>query len=182
MIVRYVEEMALTMLCLLPVWALLRLVWLRRRGERIRWRREVLLAVFVVYLIALAQQTVLPQVRWAGGRLLIEPWDFNGCNYIPLYTISRFFRYGTPVQNAINLLGNVLVFAPMGMLPPLLWRRWRRAIPGIGLGMLTSVLIEVVQPLVGRSRDIDDVILNTLGSALGYMLGRLLLRGGKNYD
>ena len=182
MILAYVKEVGLIMLCLLPIWGLLRACFLRRRGGRIRWRREVLLAVFVLFLAALAWQTVLPQIRWSEGRFLVEPWNINGCNYIPLYTISRFLRYGTPDQIAINLIGNVAMFLPLGLLPPLLWRPFRRVVPGVGLGMLCSVAIEAVQPLVGRSRDVDDVILNTLGCALGYFLGRLLLRGGREYD
>ena len=178
MIARYLQELGLTMLCLLPVWALLRWAWLRRKEEKPRGSREVLMAAFVLYLAALAQQTVLPQITITLSDIRIEPWDINGCNYIPLYTISRFLRYGTPGQIAINLVGNVVMFVPLGLLPPLLWCRWRKVIPGIGFGRLCSVAIEVVQPLVGRSRDIDDVILNTLGCALGYLLGRLLLRGG----
>lgn len=178
MIDRYLEEMGLTMLCLLPVWALLRWAWLHRKGYSTRGRREVLMAAFVLFLVALAQQTILPQIQISLSGIRIEPWDINGCNYIPLYTISRFLRYGSPGQIAVNLIGNVIVFVPLGLLPPLLWRRWRGVVPGIGFGMLCSIVIEIIQPLVGRSRDIDDVILNTLGCALGYILGRLLLRGG----
>lgn len=168
-ILRYLEEMSLTMLLLLPGWALVRWLYLRRKGEEPCPGREVLLALFVLYLAALAQQTVLPQIRWAGGEIRIDPWDFNGCNYIPLYTIRRYFLYASPVNALVNLAGNVLVFAPLGLLPPLLWKPWRRFFPTLILGGLCSLFIEVVQPLVGRSRDIDDLILNTLGCAAGYL-------------
>lgn len=182
MIVSHMEEMGLMMLLALPVWAAIRLITWKIRGKKLRWSREVLLAVFVLFLVTLAQQTVFPRFVWENGRLLIKSWNINGCNYIPLYTISRFWRYGTPAQIGVNLVGNVVMFLPLGLLPALLWRKVRPVVTGVGLGVLTSVLIELVQPLVGRSRDVDDLILNTLGAGLGCLLARLLLRGGINYD
>ena len=39
-----------------------------------------------------------------------------------------------------------------------------------------SLLIEVVQPVVGRSFDVDDLIFNTLGGVLGFLLFALVRR------
>ena len=36
--------------------------------------------------------------------------------------------------------------------------------------MGVSIFIELVQPLVGRTRDVDDLILNTLGALLGWLI------------
>ena len=67
------------------------------------------------------------------------------------------------------MLGNVLMLVPFGLLVPLLWDRLRgwRVLP-VGLGFI--LMIELLQPLTGRSFDIDDILLNFLGVAIGALL------------
>ena len=122
-IVRYLAGMAAVMLILLPLWALARLLFLRRRGRKAAadWRHEVLLAVFVLYLAALASQTILPRIGWADEMLTIQRWNGGPPNYKPFYMIRlMLFRAKDPVYRAVNLLGNVAIFLPLGVLPPLL--------------------------------------------------------------
>ncbi len=69
---------------------------------------------------------------------------------------------------------NILLFVPMGFLPPLLWRQfasWR----GLALGVGVSLGIELLQPIIGRSCDIDDLLANAASAAIG--LGLCLLLG-----
>ena len=177
-ILRYFGAMALSMVWGLPVWALIRWLWLRRRKRTTHWGREMLLGVLVLYLVALAGQTVLPRIEITLSEIVVEPWNYSGCNYIPLYTIRQMFlaQKDAPIYVAVNLLGNVLVFAPLGFLPPLVWKRFESFGVTILFGGGCSLLIELVQPLVGRNRDVDDLILNTLGCALGYLLWVLFQR------
>ena len=74
-----------------------------------------------------------------------------------------------------NLLGNIVMFLPFGFFAALLWRgfSWRRAL-GAGLGITLSV--ECWQLIVGRTFDVDDLLLNTLGVLWGYWLWLLLRR------
>jgi hypothetical protein len=73
----------------------------------------------------------------------------------------------------LNLLGNVVMFVPVGVLAPMATRlRWR----GVVLACLTlSVAVESLQLTLGRSLDVDDVLLNTLGGAAGAAMGAVLL-------
>lgn len=122
-ILHYLQNMGLVMLCLLPLWALVRLVFLKKTGRKTSPGREALLALFVLYLAALASQTVCPRVLWnEDGLALLFYWDNGGgANYIPFATIRHFLTSGTgAVITAINLAGNVAVFVPLGLLPPLL--------------------------------------------------------------
>ena len=66
------------------------------------------------------------------------------------------------------------VFVPLGLLPPALWQRLRRLWKATLLCCASSCLIEFFQLFIGRSVDVDDVILNTLGGVLGYLLFALL--------
>lgn len=172
----YLTDMARAMLCLAPLWALGRWLFLRRTGGRTTPGREVLLALFALYLAALAQQTVLPRLVWDGEGLALMGWGGGGANYIPFATIRRYLRLGlTSAVSAVNLVGNVAVFVPLGLLPPLLWPRMGRGW-AVLLGFGCSFFIELVQPLVGRQRDIDDLILNTLGALLGWLFSLALKR------
>ena len=73
----------------------------------------------------------------------------------------------------MNLAGNIVMFIPLGFLPPCVHAEWRT----FGRCMLYAAacicLVEVVQlfTLTG-SCDIDDFILNMVGTAFGYLLYR----------
>ena len=102
----------------------------------------------------------------------LSPW----ANVIPLATISSALRLGMDWPAAKFLIGNIVAFVPVGFLVPLILRR--RAIGlTIAIGLALSITIEVVQfsasismGFLYRVADIDDVILNTLGTAIGLLL------------
>ena len=66
----------------------------------------------------------------------------------------------------LNLVGNVLMFVPVGALVAWLARR-ARVLTAASVGLLLSVAIEATQLGLGRVGDIDDVVLNTAGAFLG---------------
>ena len=73
----------------------------------------------------------------------------------------------------VNLAGNVVMFAPIGLLLVLAFgTRWRTSTLAC---VALSVSVELVQWPLGRSADVDDVLLNTIGGALGAALGVLAL-------
>ena len=71
----------------------------------------------------------------------------------------------------LNLAGNVIGFLPFGFFLPILSRRLRNGAVVTALGFGLSLLEESIQLVfkVGCF-DVDDLILNTLGAAIGYML------------
>ncbi len=72
-----------------------------------------------------------------------------------------------------QLGGNVALFVPLGLLLPIAWRSvFRRLIPTLLTGLLLSSAIEIAQATVisGRVATTDDVVLNVLGTSLGWML------------
>lgn len=97
-------------------------------------------------------------------------------NCIPFHTISRFVRCLLPPFRprafriaAINLFGNILLFLPMGFLPPMIWEKQARLWKVLVTGLIVMTAVELLQLflLVGTC-DIDDLILNGIGIAIGY--------------
>ncbi|OKK09865.1 hypothetical protein AMK09_34240 [Streptomyces sp. CB02488] len=73
--------------------------------------------------------------------------------------------------------GNLVLGMPFGVLLPILVPRRLRMIRMVLLTVLVIAIVELVQGalVAGRAFDVDDVILNTAGALLGYLLlGRRL--------
>ena len=95
-------------------------------------------------------------------------------NVIPFREIRRFIVYADllgPMAVISNLFGNIVIFMPFGFLVPILGRKKRNFWFTSLLSFALSLAVECIQ-LVTRTGcfDVDDLILNTLGAAIGYML------------
>ena len=84
-----------------------------------------------------------------------------------------------PFSRDISVRGyvlNAVMFLPFGLLLPLLGRGRGRFLSVLGAGFGFSLLIELSQILSQRGTDVDDLIMNTLGAALGFGLYKVLDR------
>ncbi len=92
-------------------------------------------------------------------------------NFVPLKTILPYLTgYPSWIIARDNLLGNIVTFLPLGVLLPFLYHRanWRHA---LAAGFVVSLGIEVLQIVLHKGTfDVDDILLNVLGVALGYAL------------
>lgn len=170
-------------LIVVPCWLVFRLYRLRTIGRPLSFRREILLLTFVVYLSGLAAVTLTPnrssRVRAQGaGAVELHP------NLALLTCFSATLPRGSSARAFCvrNAAGNVVLFFPLGILMPLVWRHlrfWR----GLQIAIALSFSIELVQYLTRtwsyRAADVNDVILDSLGACLGLALVFLLrLRQG----
>ena len=89
----------------------------------------------------------------------------------------RCFTRDTPSEELIfcirNLLGNIALFVPLGLLIPLTVRKLSSIRSVLEVALAVSVSIEAVQFAerwmgIVRSVDIDDVVLNLPGASAGY--------------
>ncbi len=102
--------------------------------------------------------------------------DIVSYNLKPFTEIRRYIvrakTIGLPMV-MLNLLGNIVAFVPFGFLLPAMWPKGEKHHPlAVGLVTMTfSVVVEVLQFITrSGSADVDDVILNTIGGMLGYVL------------
>ncbi len=132
----------------------------RRRGEAPA-RRAILWT-----LLTATVATLLAWTLFLGNP---SRADSDRVNLTPFREILRGVRVIGSDYGVINIWGNLLVFVPLGVLVTLLWRgRWLAgAAVAVACATGFSVAIEAAQYAVGRSSDIDDVILNTAGALVG---------------
>lgn len=133
-----------------------------------------------IYLAAFLYAALMLSLLFLRARGLSDapylPQLKSRFNPIPFRTIRLFLRSLTPpfrpnlVRHAvINLAGNVLLFLPLGFFPPLLWKwaqkLWKTLL--FAAGIMTLVELMQMLLLVGTC-DIDDLLLNVVGAAIGY--------------
>lgn len=133
----------------------------RREG----WRRNGLRSLFFVYLTGVLWVTVLPVLS-----LLHCPFHYAPMELRPFFDLQQ--GYGNAAR---QLALNVVMTIPFGLLYPPLRKRGFFATAAATLAL--SLTIELVQPLLptARTADITDVICNTAGGIVGYVL-HLLFR------
>lgn len=95
-------------------------------------------------------------------------------NLIPFKEIKRFIKYRKQlgmVAVATNIGGNIIGFMPFGFILPILTQKARGLLRIFILTLNLSLCIEMIQ-LVSKVGccDVDDMILNTLGGVLGYVM------------
>ncbi|MBP3878457.1 MAG: VanZ family protein [Lachnospiraceae bacterium] len=145
-------------------------VLLRRERRRKKKLRKAGLCLFIVYMAALVYFLFFADwynhVPGMHGSLRY--------NLVPFREIGRFLTKQEQLGARtvfLNLGGNILGFVPFGFFLPVISRRYRSLLTVTGLGFLVSLTVEVTQ-LLTRSGcfDTDDILLNTAGAALGYVL------------
>lgn len=158
---------------------------------------RILYPLACVFLPCLCYQIILYK-RWPHeGRLakgsliwryIFILYLFMAMTVVGMGTIWDILAYGLDISWAqINLIPfgsegvttyllNIVLFMPLGFLLPLLWRKYRRLSRTAFAGFLFSLCIEIGQLFNHRVTDIDDLLMNTLGTVLGFGLWYLLDR------
>lgn len=142
----------------------------------IGWTIFIVYVAVTLYLLFFADEM--------GRSHLKENYTYN----LELFKeIARFINWAKVSEAGfyammVNVVGNVVVFIPFGILLPYNIKKFNGFVSVMLVTFLFSLLIESVQ-LITRtgSFDVDDILLNTIGGILGYVLyrGVLIVRLGK---
>ncbi|WP_241968058.1 VanZ family protein [Streptomyces sp. ICBB 8177] len=149
--------------------------WAERRRPRAGRvvRAVVMLVAFVgmvAFAVLLARVTLVPS---PASRSLVH------ANFRPLASIRAYLDQPDWRDSVKQIGGNVVLGVPFGMLLPVLFPRTRGLVRVVVVTAFVMLCVETAQGTLveGRAFDIDDVILNTAGALLGYLLvGRLVGR------
>ena len=126
--------------------------------------REVLLLAFFVYCGAMV-------------ALMCFPYDFDLLNVLANGYDKPFFQAGDISVRFLNSLqhsrllfwANVLMYVPLGFFPPLLWRE-RHWYGALLVAVMIPSIVENWQLFVGRTFDVEDLLLNSMGVMLGWFI------------
>ena len=157
------------------LWLLIRgMIWIQQK--KIVWKREAFLLLMYINLAVLIRFVFYPFFTVNGQ---VQPLIINMKNIQPprinVIPLVNILDYDIKREAAINIIGNISMFIPTGIIMPILYKRldclWKVLFAGAGL----SFVIEMIQLLFpGSVTDIDDLILNTAGAAIGYGIYKLV--------
>ena len=128
---------------------------------------------FIAYLLLLGYVVFI-----SSGFGRVDQGEYR-YNLTLLHEIGRYYSIGVKTGNwtlfRFNVIGNICVFIPLGIFLPKLFARCRKLLTVTVLSLEISLGIEVIQ-LVTRigSFDVDDLLLNTIGGILGYLIYRIV--------
>ncbi|TYR79081.1 VanZ family protein [Priestia megaterium] len=90
-------------------------------------------------------------------------------------TIRLMWESGNVMLALTNVLGNIMLFAPLGMFIPVFLKSFDGFIQVFTTGFLSSFAIEILQyKLTERVFDIDDILLNSLGMLAGWLIIKII--------
>ena len=164
--------------CLVGViYAIYRCIRIKKQKISVKWSTEILRWLFVCYLTGLINLTLVPRNFWSNIWALIyigysgsQIELFNGSfNFTPVIfkIIAGELSFGSWVKTMLT--GNLLMFVPMGVFLPLISAKIN-AKSILKIAIMAPVVIEIIQPIMGRSFDVDDLILNFIGIIAGYLI------------
>ena len=144
--------------------------WIKRR--RIDWKREAILLLLYVDLAIIIRVTLFPLSHINGW---VQPLVIDTAKIFPFrinaIPFEKLFVYASKKNMLFNNLGNVAVFIPTGIILPVVYRRLNRFWKVLTTGIALSICVELLQlPISARITDIDDVFLNAIGVAVGYII------------
>ena len=133
----------------------LRLIDIIINNKKVPIYKDLRTLVFIIYMFLLFE--------------LVTSTDFESYsnNYIPFKEILRYSFSSKLFYK--NVLGNVLLFIPFGYFVNNIIKNKKITI-GILITLITSLSIELIQMNIGRSFDIDDIMLNLIGGIFGYYI------------
>ena len=158
------------------LWCLVR-AWFAIKNKKIDWKRETQLILVYICIIVVARFVFFPFSKVDGQ---IQPLIFDSAKAFPfrinLIPFIHMTDYVIKREAVINFVGNTAMFIPLGIVWPSVFKGLDTHLKAILAGGGCSLCIEILQlPFYDRVSDIDDLILNSLGYVIGYLIYLLVV-------
>lgn len=161
------------------VYLIIRMVTVKRNKLKVEWLKEIMKLLFTCYLTGLISLVVLPANFWLSffDGIFLGWWDemlpifsFDEFNLVPSFikALSGELTIGSWVKTM--LIGNIAMFLPMGFFLPFVTEKINRKNIFV-VAIAVPFIVELLQMVFGRSFDIDDLICNFIGIAVGFFIG-----------
>jgi glycopeptide antibiotics resistance protein len=145
--------------------------------QKRNWIR-LFFAIYILFVI----RVIIFKYPWEHMRAIVASWQkgvilegLSTANFTPFKTIKMYIDYSYKLNSTENLLGNVVVFMPFGLLFPVLTESGQNFFVMLFNAFLFVLGIEIFQLFSAFGAfDVDDILLNCLGAALGFGIHRLI--------
>ena len=138
----------------------IRLTYLIKNKVKMNFGNELMMLAFVVYILCLFQ--------------IVTTQDVSSVHGVNVTLFKELTRYQIGSRLFIrNIIGNILMFIPFGFFTSYYLKLDKKRII-FYITLVVSIVIELIQLKIGRAFDVDDIILNVVGSFLGYFMYRLM--------
>ena len=134
----------------------IRLMYLHNSNEKFVFYKEFVNLLFIIYALLLYELLTNTELNTASGM-----------NLVPFTEIMRY-QVGSRQFN-LNVIGNIIIFIPFGYFVSS-YVKANKLSHILFVSVFTSLTVEFVQHYIGRSFDIDDIILNVMGALLGFLI------------
>ena len=125
------------------------------RHKRFQLHKEIIYLIAIVYILCLFHVVTFQDI------------NYGESNFVPF---KEIFRYSIGSDKFLkNVLGNIMLFIPYGFLASYFLNNKKLSVITV-LTIIATTTIETVQYYIGRVFDIDDIILNVLGSIIGFLV------------
>ena len=152
------------------IWIIYRTIVIKK--NKLNIIREIFVNLFFIYFLMMIYYTF-----FKNGELCFSFYRIRYVNFIPIKrTIEMFANVNTGYTCPYyNVLGNIILFIPLGFFIPLLFKKCDKLKRVILYGFIGSFTIEFLQYFTSNNiTDIDDLIFNTIGAILGFCCFRLV--------
>ena len=137
-------------------------------------KRQILFAVYIIFVL----KVIIFKYSYEHLQSIMDTWSkevilegLDSANFTLFRTINMYIVYADRLNSFENLVGNVVVFMPLGMFLPWIWRRFRNFADTFLAAFLFSLSIEIFQLFSAFGAfDVDDILLNCAGSIIGYLI------------
>lgn len=133
-------------------------------------------SLFVCYIVGLLCVTLF--INFIGDIYYYLFYHMPSGRGYQWFTFSYNFIPNFFIEFNSENLGNIILYLPFGLLYPLFRNHisWKQSVL---VGIIVSISIELIQPILGRSFDINDVLLNGIGviiSTIMYSICKNIVR------
>ena len=140
----------------LVVLILIRLMYIHNSSEKFVFYKEFMNLLFIIYALLLYRLLTNAELN-----------STSGMNLVPFQEILRY-KVGSPGFNT-NVIGNILIFIPFGYFVSS-YIKASKISHILIVSSVTSLVVVIVQKYIGRSFDIDDILLNVVGAIIGFLI------------
>ena len=139
---------------------IIRIAYLYKNKQKLIVSKEIMTLAFVVYILCMFQ--------------IVTSGDVSSVHGVNITLFKELTRYqiGTKLFYR-NIIGNIIMFIPFGFFTSYYLKLSRKSFVFF-LTLIVSITIELIQLKIGRAFDVDDIILNMVGSLVGYLIYRII--------